>query len=1062
MKTDSLRLRLIVSTALSAPLFAAAASAQEAPAPVAAPAPEPSDLPETFDLSEATPDEERLVALGSRMIRPFAGGTIRPFTGTVQPGAGRIRSFAGPIMGTAGRIRSFAGRIRSFDGEVNATAGEIQGYAGRIRSFAGRIRSFSSEVLPVAEPDPAFWGAYNPTGGDLTASAGRIRSFAGRIRSFDGDFEAMAGRIRSFTGDVRAADGSLLTWDQGAATYTSLNTQIAALVAGSEAAWGEAVTARTGKSFGEAFATPMLTKYGIALGDPSSLVGLDELGTEMFLLDWYDNLQNYSGIDQVDHWMKAVRWSPALTQNMGQGFDTKIGVLDFTVSGGEAGDLMTPGGYANVSGEIHGTAVAGLIAGKHDGFGVMGFAPSASVVNYNPFDETQTANWTDIRAGMRYLFDHQDASGKRVSVINASLGVPGSVLQSGWYEEVFTKDATLAAAAKSKILVVAAGNDGAVHHKDDKVKWDWDKMPNVIIVGSVDPNNVISEFSNRPGEGEIDKKGGGDPVGGDKLRDRFIVAPGEWMLVTDGHGGVTRMSGTSFATPLVSGTIALIHDRWPWLASHPKDTVNIILDSAKDLGADGTDQVYGVGLLDVEAALSPINWNKLTFKRSTNGGALSGPIKADDMLKTTSAVRMTWEVTSVYFNLFEDTGDSFRDFNVPMSSKLLGRTVGNTNEQFNAYLQSRFQNWFNAGGKCSNDTDYDCDGVDDGKSGDKEHFRTASYAARIAGFGGLNATAYATPRAYRAGLRQEGVPFDTALALRSPDGSFGLRFGGGSGAEALGTGGFGLRSDYDVDTGGANPFLGMASGAGYAAAEVKLADNLSVQVGVSRDDQQVDFDRLSPEARYVEAAAGRYRAAAGTMTLTWRADPRLTTTAAYTLLSEDKSLLGTRSLDSTDLPDGAITDAATLGADYRVTKGLSLTLTGTVGRTRAGDLDRQNIAVASGGLVSSAWQAGVSKVGVIDGSDRLRLTVAQPLHVESGKVAFSSVAVVNRLTGELGDVVQAVALEGGRRRYVAEALYGRTIGGGKAEFNVFGRADLRADNTSQARLTLGGSFRLGF
>jgi hypothetical protein len=1057
MKTGSLRLRLILSTALSAPLLAGAASAQEAAAPAVASAPEQAQ--------EEQESDERLVALGG-MIRPFGRGTIRPFAGAVQPDAGRIRSFAGPIMGTAGRIRSFAGRIRSFDGEVDASAGEIQGFAGRIRSFAGDLRTATNAVLPLGEPDPAFWGAYNPTGDTLTASAGRIRSFAGRIRSFEGDFEAMAGRIRSFTGDVRAADGSLLTWAQGADTYTSLDAQIAALVAGSETTWGAAVTARTGKSFTEAFATPMLTKYGIALGDPASLVGLDELGAEMFLLDWYDNLQNYSGLDQVDHWMKAVRWSPALTQNMGQGLDTKIGVLDFTITGGEAGNLLANGGYTDTGGVIHGTAVAGLIAGRHDGIGVMGFAPNASVVNYNPFDATNTANWTDIRSGMRYLFDHTDASGKRVSVINASLGVPGSVLQSGWYTDVFTKDPVLAAAAKSKILVVAAGNDGAVHHKDDKVLWDWDRMPNVIIVGSVDPNNQISEFSNRPGEAAFDKKGGSDPVGGDKLRDRFIVAPGEWMLVSDGQGGVTRMSGTSFATPLVSGTIALIHDRWPWLATHPKDTVNIILDSAKDLGADGTDNVYGVGMLDVEAALSPINWNALTFKRSTSGGALSSLIKADDMLKVTSAVRLTWEATGVYFNLFEDTGDSFRDFNVPMSSKLLGKTVGTTNEQFNAYLQSRFQNWFNAGGKCSNDTDYDCDGVDDGKTGDKENFRTHSFAARMAGFGSMQATAYATPRTYRAGLRQDGVPFDTALALRSPDGGFGLRFGGGSGAETLGAGsfgaGFGLRSDYDVDTGGANPYLGMASGAGYAAADVKLTDTLSVQVGVSRDDQQVDFDRLSPEARYVEAAAGRYRAAAGTMTLNWRADPRLTASLGYTLLSEDKSLLGTRSLDSSDLPGGTLTDAATLGADYRVGRGLSLTLTGTVGRTRAGDLDRQNIAVAPGGLVSSAWQVGVSKAGVVGRHDRLRLTVAQPLHVESGEVAFSTPAVVDRMTGELGDVVQSVALDGGRRRFVAEALYGRTIGEGTAEFNLFGRADLRADNSSQPRFTMGGSFRLGF
>lgn len=72
---------------------------------------------------------------------------------------------------------------------------------------------------------------------------------------------------------------------------------------------------------------------------------------------------------------------------------------------------------------------------------------------------------------------------------------------------------------------------------------------------------------------------------------RFIVAPGEMILVSDGQGGVTRYSGISFAAPLVAGTVSLIQDRWPWLTDHPKDVTNIIFKSAKDLGAPGIDPV---------------------------------------------------------------------------------------------------------------------------------------------------------------------------------------------------------------------------------------------------------------------------------------------------------------------------------------------------------------------------------------------------------------------------------------------------------------------------------------
>ena len=66
----------------------------------------------------------------------------------------------------------------------------------------------------------------------------------------------------------------------------------------------------------------------------------------------------------------------------------------------------------------------------------------------------------------------------------------------------------------------------------------------------------------------------------ERLMDRFIVAPGELILLPDGQGGFVRRSGTSFAAPLVSGAIALLHDRWPWLANYPDESVDIILLSA--------------------------------------------------------------------------------------------------------------------------------------------------------------------------------------------------------------------------------------------------------------------------------------------------------------------------------------------------------------------------------------------------------------------------------------------------------------------------------------------------
>ena len=291
---------LLLSSALVGGFLATTpATAQEAASAAVNPA---EQVPAPASDAAAELPDTRLVALG---------GTIRPFGGDMLPYAGNIRSFAGPISGSAGNIRSFAGNIRSFEGDATASAGNIRSFAGNIRSFAGNIRSFTATTLPATGPDGKFWGDLYPASGTLSASAGNIRSFSGA-------FEAYAGNIRSFAGNIRSFAGNIRSFDEGAATYTDLNTQIAALVEGSKATWGAAVTARTGKSFEDAFATPLLTKYGIDLNDPRSLVGLDELGTEVFLLDWYDNLMNYSGVDQIDHWMKAINWTPA--DHPGPGF----------------------------------------------------------------------------------------------------------------------------------------------------------------------------------------------------------------------------------------------------------------------------------------------------------------------------------------------------------------------------------------------------------------------------------------------------------------------------------------------------------------------------------------------------------------------------------------------------------------------------------------------------------------------------------------------------------------------------------------------------------------------
>ena len=251
------------------------------------------------------------------------------------------------------------------------------------------------------------------------------------------------------------------------------------------------------------------------------------------------------------------------------------------------------------------------------------------------------------------------------SIINASLGEAGTVLPASW-NSIFGYR-TIASRKQDTVYVIAAGNEALTQTAD--IEWSAAKGTHFLLVGSVDPAGAISSFSNRPGEAcLLDHGVCGE---GGKLMNRFITAPGELILVSDGMGGTVRRSGTSFAAPLVSGAIALLHDRWPWLAKDPAASVEIILRSARDAGAPGVDPVYGVGLLDITASQSPLDFNKLTFYRVRNGIATRIPAAR----LRAKGVRAAWEANGVYFALFEKVGKSYRDFLVPMSSQLSGRVM---------------------------------------------------------------------------------------------------------------------------------------------------------------------------------------------------------------------------------------------------------------------------------------------------------------------------------------------------------------------------------------------------
>jgi len=938
-------------------------------------------------------------------------------------------------------LAAFPAAAAQGDTSQKAAAGPVQPFYGNLKPFYGNLKPFYGNLKPFYGNLKPFWGNLKPFWGDTGAFYGDLKSFWG----VDNPVVGAGAPAYPKVGEFWTVTGG--KWDQVAtswnaadaaggkpANYQATAGQLKALVDSSRDFWGQAVKAKTGKSFDEGFANGLLAEYGINLADPASLAKLDQTDRAMFFLEWYDGLMNFSGTDHVDHWMKTVNWNPALTDTQSSGKGTVIGLLDQTA----IGDVTLQKSIVKSNGKSdftngHGAAVASLMVGAHDGTGVMGLAPNSTVVAYNPFDNSGTANWADVTTGVQKL------KAEGANVVNMSLGVPGTTFDQGWNSVFASLSVTLT--LKNTVFVMAAGNEGVTQTKN--IGWSL-LNPAFIVVGSVDVDGNISNFSNKPGNACL------TPVLGiclgDKLMNHFMVAPGELILVSDGHGGVTRQIGTSFAAPQVSGAIALLQDRWPWLSNFPVETANIILESAKDLGAPGVDAVYGHGLLDVTASQSPLDFNKLIWFTVENGKTKLQTAKA--VLNTyQSESQKSWDAKGAYFYAFEPLGLlTQRDFAIPLSSKLVGQNVttfGGSQEQFQAYLLERMDGW--------------------AASQSKQKLNLAGFngfnsiSVPLANSWGADMSLSFAPREKRRGYVDERPEYQSALHIQGESASMVVGFG--DGAPALAQTGFIQAADYDGDRGGANPLLGLASGGGYAGWSYGLNSKLRLTAGVLGRNDQRDA-RLLPVFGVAGAGATRYQADAQHVSLAYTPTQAVTFTGAYTRLHEGTGLLGIQSLDPADLRHGSVTDGYSLGMNWAATPKLSIMATGTMGQTRQSGAG-QALSVDRGGLTTSSFELGLLRSDLIKGGDRLQLSVSQPMFVEKGRLNLSGVEVIDRSTGELGVVTHSVDIAG-QRRLAGEALYSLPISHGEGDVALFGRVESQPDRSASQTYMAGARYRMRF
>ncbi|QIG52926.1 S8 family serine peptidase [Altererythrobacter sp. BO-6] len=917
-----------------------------------------------------------------------------------------------------------AGLLRYGD-IIAFSADGVDPYYGNINPFYRDINAFWGNINPFYRDINAFWGNINPFYGDINAFWGDINAFWKDISAFD------AAYLQSI-GDFWKTNGTLITstdtvWGQSVSSgaslngYASVRDNLTQLVAQATAKFGA-------RGFTQAEANQVLARHGINLNDLSTLQNKTSAQRSAFFIDWHDTVMSHAGIDHVDHWMSAVNWNPAVTQIQGTGTDSVVGIIDaqFGASAGlSTSVIQAVTGGTQLNG--HGAAVASLIAGAHDGKGVMGIAPNSTITTYNPFAADGTATWDDIAKGIVALKGVTNGAvtstlggGLRASVINLSLGESGAVVSKGLADTF--KRADVSAYNGSTVYVVAAGNDGITQTAN--VDWNlgslFSKGAVAIFVGSVNPAGEISSFSNRPGTACL--LSNGVCKAGNELYRNFIVAPGELLLVSDGQGGVVRRSGTSFAAPLVSGAITLLHDRWPWLAQHPDESAEIIFRSARDLGAPGPDPIYGWGMLDVTASQSPLDFNTMSFVLyQQRGSSWTGSNYSGSQLLA-MGIPSWWETNNAFFTMFEKIGDTQRDFSVPVSTFATGKrtnALGRGFERLQDFVNERFATWIRSGGTDRNG---------DGKAGLTQ---LRSDVSDLSNGWNLRYDA-AMPRYSEDGALD---PVHSAARLADPSGKLDFTLGYGQGAMALSGERFGLIGDHDRDTGGVNPVLGFASGEFFAGAGYRIAPSTQVRVGYS--DNRLDWYEVSAinaEQRQQQRELGSHQAHAYIFGLEQQISKVVTLDVQYTRLREDNALLGAQTTVEAFLGNGSKTDAVTVTTSFDVGNGITFDLSATGGRTTTA---RGQAFTSAGAALSTAGQASVTKRGVVGQADTLRVSLAQPLNVESGELELRSEQVVDRLTGETGVVTQRIGIAT-KRRIAAEAVYATPLSDA-AEFGLFGR-----------------------
>ncbi len=252
----------------------------------------------------------------------------------------------------------------------------------------------------------------------------------------------------------------------------------------------------------------------------------------------------------------------------------------------------------------HGTTVAMLAAGAAVGDWPGGIAPGAEIVSARIIydeepDDDGSGSGNEVDGSLGLAGVHADLIAAGVKIMNNSWG------------GLYWSDPSVTAAIASDYRAFVVDNGGLVLFATGN---DGESQPSQIaaLPSQVGPGGTLPAAYLEQGWLAVAALDTSNPTQLESYSNacgvamRYcLVAPGT-VVFTGADDTASSISyyygsGTSYATPLVSGAAALVWQKFPYFSN---DLVRqTLLGTATDLGAAGVDPVFGYGLLNIGKAM---------------------------------------------------------------------------------------------------------------------------------------------------------------------------------------------------------------------------------------------------------------------------------------------------------------------------------------------------------------------------------------------------------------------------------------------------------------------------